>query len=1020
MKRKKLILIGVAAAVACALGITACAQAANNVRKNPQEANRGTATYSETTLKAGSLLITTTWNGDTYYLPTTKVTSTGPTAVAFDSVNEIDDSNLWTVTVSDGQYKFKTSDNAYLYVSGNGNNNIRIDTGTTPSNAYWTVQNDGSLKCSANSRFLGIYNGADWRSYNSSTATNYKESATSLQFYEVSSGGEQDPVPATSVTINNPPTSLVAGEEINLSATVLPDDTTDELEWTSSNVDVAKVVSNKLVGVGAGSARITATAGEKSDYFDVTVTQKSLADYDGAVHGDNVNFYAYYTGKYNNATNGYFVADGTKAAYVYAAAPSGVSENDILHISGKISVYHGLREITNVTATKENSYQGLTAPVTLNLDEEALSNLAVYDQGRKATITGKVTNISANPSYGSSGTSPIYTIKVGDSSIGVQLHRTNLTEAEYNDFASKAEVNRTVTIEAYVSAYSKNEVTDIASITNDMYQLVNPKVTYVAAPDLTGISLNKSTLSLDETENETLSVSPVPAGAELDSSLIAWLSDDESVATVLNGKVTAVAEGTATVTAFVDEDSDGLLGQDEYYAECEVTVSASNYELKGYVNFDQDESTVINNQLSETNDPKITYSANDVDIIVRKNTGNSPNVWQHTYSSARWYANNKVTISSTKAFDKVKLTCDSGYQTLGSTAIAALEEDGITVEHENGRIILTLAEANTSIDLIPDQQIRPSYVAIYALKGSDNPNSYLKSAVTSATLCGSENIANPSEDTIVFSDLFSEDTTLSSSNPVEYANGTITALKAEAQYDPKYVKNDTALRFYAKNTLTIATTGASPICKVEFTCSTTNIDGVVPSEGSLSSGVWTGSANSVTFTNGNNSQVKIKSIKVICGTLSVSSVNIKFGATISKANWDAINDNPDWEITDYGFMFFRTSSPSKITSDKPVQDAIDGGKDPTVINKGDGVAPTAEEGFYTFTATINITKVANYNLIICAAPYITVKDLKTNVEKAYFLTETQKTVKDLAEDGDSDLTDAALALLISQATNQNN
>ncbi len=88
---------------------------------------------------------------------------------------------------------------------------------------------------------------------------------------------------------------------------------------------------------------------------------------------------------------------------------------------------------------------------------------------------------------------------------------------------------------------------------DETYETKNPtvvpaKVKIVAAPKpATGISLNKSTLSLVEGNYETLTATVDPTDT---TDTVTWSSDKTSVATVdSTGKVTAVAAGTAKITA---------------------------------------------------------------------------------------------------------------------------------------------------------------------------------------------------------------------------------------------------------------------------------------------------------------------------------------------------------------------------------------------------------------------------------------------------------------------------------------
>lgn len=81
-------------------------------------------------------------------------------------------------------------------------------------------------------------------------------------------------VPVSGVTLNIAEKSVATGESFTLTATVVPSDATDKtVTWTSGNTTVATVDSNgKVTAVGAGSAVITATAGDKTATCNVTVT----------------------------------------------------------------------------------------------------------------------------------------------------------------------------------------------------------------------------------------------------------------------------------------------------------------------------------------------------------------------------------------------------------------------------------------------------------------------------------------------------------------------------------------------------------------------------------------------------------------------------------------------------------------------------------------------------------------------------------------------------------------------------
>ena len=101
--------------------------------------------------------------------------------------------------------------------------------------------------------------------------------------------------PATSVTLEPTLLTLTVGHTGQLTATVLPDNTTDTLSWSSNNTSIATVSSNGAVtGVKAGTAMITArtTSGKQATCMvtvvpapvnpeSVTLDQRSVVTYLG-------------------------------------------------------------------------------------------------------------------------------------------------------------------------------------------------------------------------------------------------------------------------------------------------------------------------------------------------------------------------------------------------------------------------------------------------------------------------------------------------------------------------------------------------------------------------------------------------------------------------------------------------------------------------------------------------------------------------------------------------------------------
>lgn len=82
-------------------------------------------------------------------------------------------------------------------------------------------------------------------------------------------------VAVSSVTLSNSSLELVEGEEATLNATVEPSDATDKnVAWSTSDASVATVDGGKVTAVKAGTATVTAKAGDKTATCSIIVKQK--------------------------------------------------------------------------------------------------------------------------------------------------------------------------------------------------------------------------------------------------------------------------------------------------------------------------------------------------------------------------------------------------------------------------------------------------------------------------------------------------------------------------------------------------------------------------------------------------------------------------------------------------------------------------------------------------------------------------------------------------------------------------
>lgn len=121
-------------------------------------------------IPTGSQVVIVSEKGGVYYAMTNdKAASAAPVAAAITVTNgtiaEPDDNLIWTLTVQSGsptKYQFGTGTN-YLYCT-NTNNGVRV--GTNENNTFH-VDDKGYLVNDGQSRWVGVYNNADWRCYTS-------------------------------------------------------------------------------------------------------------------------------------------------------------------------------------------------------------------------------------------------------------------------------------------------------------------------------------------------------------------------------------------------------------------------------------------------------------------------------------------------------------------------------------------------------------------------------------------------------------------------------------------------------------------------------------------------------------------------------------------------------------------------------------------------------------------------------------------------------------------------------------
>lgn len=174
---------------------------------------------------------------------------------------------VWTLeTASGGYYMKNVNINKYLD-NTNSKTNVSVVDKVPSSSAVWEfiIEDDNTflIRNTKNSnRFLGLTSLTDlskaYKAYATTNLSSYPHAIVVYQLVE-----EVSTIPVESVSLNETSALLKVGDDLQLTATVLPEEATDKsVTWTSSDEDVAMVDDGYVLAVGAGTATITVTTND--------------------------------------------------------------------------------------------------------------------------------------------------------------------------------------------------------------------------------------------------------------------------------------------------------------------------------------------------------------------------------------------------------------------------------------------------------------------------------------------------------------------------------------------------------------------------------------------------------------------------------------------------------------------------------------------------------------------------------------------------------------------------------------
>ena len=328
----------------------------------------------------------------------------------------------------------------------------------------------------------------------------------------------------TGVSISKSSLTLYTGQTETLSAQVKPDDATDtRLTWSSSDKTVATVANGKVTALKAGSTqiRVTSFEGGFQDVCNLTVKQ----------HATGLDLSAstltIYLGQTVTMTATVLPSDASDKSVTWTS-----SNSDIVSVTQNGSVIANAMGEAEITATSNDGGFSKSCKVTV---------IEPLVPATSLTLTPKTMSLN----IGESGSLELQ-ILPNDCNEILEWESSDPSVATVNAGDIKALAAGTTTITVRGSNTS-------ASAT----------VTVIDPYAVTGVTLDRTTLSLEMGETATLVATVLPEDAR--DKTVTWSSGNTAVATVdQQGKITTVSPGTAQITVTTKDGS--------FSASCALTV----------------------------------------------------------------------------------------------------------------------------------------------------------------------------------------------------------------------------------------------------------------------------------------------------------------------------------------------------------------------------------------------------------------------------------------------------------------
>ena len=347
---------------------------------------------------------------------------------------------------------------------------------------------------------------------------------------KVTVNGQTATVPVQSVGLNQTTLELKAGNTATLTATVSPESATDKtVTWTSDKPEIAAVEGGTVTAKAAGTAIITAKAGDKTATCTVTVTKADVAVESVTLDKTSLELKA-----------------GNNATLTATVSPEGATNKDVTWTSDNPEV--AAVEGGKVTAVSEG-----TAIITAKAGDKTATCTVTVAKADVAveSITLDKTSLDLKTGDNTTLTATVNPESATNKDVTWTSDKPEIAAVEGGTVTAKAEGTATITV-----------TTVDGGKTATCKVTVTPKTVPVSGIQVQG----KGVIYVGDTTKLTATITPDGAS----NKAVTWDSQNKDIATVdQQGNVKALKAGTATITATA-QDGSGISGS------CVVTVQQAD------------------------------------------------------------------------------------------------------------------------------------------------------------------------------------------------------------------------------------------------------------------------------------------------------------------------------------------------------------------------------------------------------------------------------------------------------------